>query len=135
MKTIFLNNAGPLDFNDPEEEVEIETDQLKMTNDSQIDYKTDQSSVPSDQENKAIKKVWKPLIFRLLLYIIKKYHDSRTEQFESDMDFHFNDDKYYNDNLPQVLPGIDTISITSILKVVGSILALLLFILFIIYYA
>ena len=51
------------------------------------------------------------------------------------MDFHFNDDKYYNDNLPQVLPGIDTISITSILKVVGSILALLLFILFIIYYA
>lgn len=42
-----------------------------MTNDSQIDYKTDQSSVPSDQENKAIKKVWKPLIFRLLLYIIK----------------------------------------------------------------
>lgn len=132
---IFLNNAGPLDFNDPEEEVEIETDQLKMTNDSQINYKTDQSSVPSDQENKAIKKVWKPLIFRLLLYIIKKYHDSRTEQFESDMDFHFNDDKYYNDNLPQVLPGIDTISITSILKVVGSILALLLFILFIIYYA
>lgn len=117
---IFLNNAGPLDFNDPEEEDEIETDQ---------------SSVSSDQENKAIKKVWKPLIFRLLLYIIKKYHDSRTEQFESDMDFHFNDDKYYNDNLPQVLPGIDTISITSILKVVGSILALLLFILFIIYYA
>ena len=39
----------------PLEEVEIETDQLKMTNDSQIDYKTDQSSVPSDQENKAIK--------------------------------------------------------------------------------
>ena len=131
---IFLNNTGPLDFNDPEKEAN-DTDQDNLDEQLNISMEKAVDQDSGSSTGKKIEKKESPLFLRLLLYIPNKYHESRSEQLEADMTFHFNDDKYYNDNLPQVLPDTDTVSVNSILKVVLSILGIFLFIMFIIYYA
>ncbi len=61
--------------------------------------------------------------------------EKRIEQLESDMEFHFNDDHYYDDveTIETVMP--DIISKTLILKIIGVIGILVLGTAFLIYYA
>lgn len=67
--------------------------------------------------------------------LIQKRKESREEQFESDLPFHFNDDGYYNDNPPKIPPEPDRVSPLTLLKIAGFITAIFLIISFLVYYA
>lgn len=65
----------------------------------------------------------------------KKMATHIEKKEDVNIDYDFNHDGYYNDTEPLVPPEADTISLKTIVKIIGFIFALLLIIIFLIYYA
>lgn len=120
---IFLTSEGGLHLEDE-------------ADDEYLDEDANVSSMESKREDAvSVKRTPGITTKGFISNLIQKRKESREEQFESDLPFHFNDDGYYNDNPPKIPPEPDRVSPLTLLKIAGFITAIFLIISFLVYYA